>query len=188
MSETATHEVDRRARRLARRIGLAAVVLCCWAGVATADEVPGASTAPVKIAVFPFEIEDFSAAHEQGSSPDVTAYLAQSTEEAEKQLAQSGRYTVIDTAAADLGAAKEHGLRNCGGCEAAIAKTLGADQALIGVVTKISMTEYNVRIQVSDAQSGAVVSRLATNLRMGTGDSWFRGVRSLMKNRMLAVK
>ena len=65
---------------------------------------------------------------------------------------------------------------------------LGADQALIGVVTKISMTEYNVRIQVSDAQSGAVVSRFTTDLRMGTGDSWFRGVRSLMKNRMLASK
>ena len=138
--------------------------------------------------MFPFEIEDFSAAQEQGSSPDVTTYLAQSTEEAKKQLAQSGRYTVVDTADADMGAAKEHGLRNCGGCEAAIAKKLGAEQALIGVVTKISMTEYNVRIQVSDAQSGAVVSRLATNLRMGTGDSWFRGVRSLMKNRMLAVK
>ena len=125
--------------------------------------------------MFPFEIEDFSAAREQGSAPTTTTYLAQSTEEAKKQLAESGRYTLVDTAGADIGAAKEHGLRNCGGCEAAIAKKLGAEQALIGVVTKISMTEYNVRIQVSDAESGAVVSRLATNLRMGTGNSWFRG-------------
>jgi hypothetical protein len=62
--------------------------------------------------------------------------LAQSTEEAKQQLLQSGRYRLIDTTDADIGAAKGQGLRNCKGCEAAIAMKLGADQALIGVVTK----------------------------------------------------
>ena len=91
-----------------------------------------------------------------------------------------------DTAGADIGPAKGQGLRNCRGCEAAIALKLGADQSLIGVVTKISMAEYVVDFQVRDARTGAVVSRFTTGLRMGAHDAWFRGVRSLMKNHMLA--
>jgi hypothetical protein len=187
MFDTSEYE-NRAAPRLARRLGLAAVVICCWTGHAAGDDAPATSTAPIKIAVFPFELEDFSAAREHGSSPVVTSYLARSTEEAKQQLLQSGRYRPIDTAGADIGAAKGQGLRNCRGCEAAIAKKLGADQALIGVVTKISMTEYAVRIQVSDAQRGEVISSLTTDLRMGTSDSWFRGTRWVMKNRMLASK
>jgi hypothetical protein len=63
---------------------------------------------------------------------------------------------------------------------------LGADQALIGVVTKISMAEYVVQLQVRDARTGKVVSKFSTGLRMGANYSWSRGVRSLMKNEMLA--
>src|SRR4051794_8395584 len=111
MFERAKHEVDRRAHRLTRRLGLAAIVLCCWAGAAAAE---GLQKDPIKIAVFPFELEDFSAALAQGSSPDMSIYLTQSTDEAKKQLAQSGRYAVVDIADADIGAAKENGLRNCG--------------------------------------------------------------------------
>ena len=162
------------------RFGLAAFVLFCWTGsAATAPE-------PIKIAVFPFELEEFSAAAEQGSSPDKSSFLAQSTEEAKKQLLQSGRYNLIDIAGTDIAAAKGQGLRNCNGCEAPIAMQLGADQALIGVVTKISMTEYVVQLQVRDAHTGEVVSKFSTGLRMGANYSWSRGVRSLMKNEMLA--
>lgn len=178
---------NRRSHGLARRLGLAAVFLCCWTGYAAADDVPAASTTPIRIAVFPFELEDFSAAAAHGSSPAVSPYLAQATEEAKQLLLQSGRYRLIDTAGADA-VAKGTDLRNCAGCEAAIATKLGADQALVGVVTKISMTEYVVRVQVRDARKGEIVSSLTTDLRMGTSDSWPRGVRWLMKNRMLASK
>jgi hypothetical protein len=136
--------------------------------------------------VFPFEIEDFSAAGKQEPSPKDAEFLDQSTEETKQQLVQSGRYSLIDTAGADLAPAKGQGLRNCRGCEAAIANSLGADQALIGIVTKISMTEYVVTLRISDARTGEPVSNYSTDLRMGTADSWFRGVRSLMKNRVLA--
>jgi len=180
--------LGRWTRELAHRFGLAAVVLWCWTGYAAGDDVPVASTAPVKIAVFAFELEDFSAAGKEGPGPVETSSLAQSTEEAKQQLLQSGRYGLIDTAGADVGAASEHGLRNCRGCEAAIAMKLGADQALIGVVTKISMTEYVVTIRVTDARKAEPVSNFTTGLRMGATDSWSRGVRWLMKNRMLASK
>jgi hypothetical protein len=170
-------------RRYAIRFGIAAAILCCWTAYAAAD-----APAPIKIAVFPFELEDFSAANGQGSSPVETSYLAQSTEEAKQQLLQSGRYSLVDTTIADVSAAQGRGLRNCNGCEAAIAMKLGADQSLIGVVTKISMMEYVVQFRVSDARKAATVSSFTTGLRMGADYSWSRGVRWLMKNRMLAAK
>jgi hypothetical protein len=168
------------------RLGLAAVALSCWAVYAAADSLPPA-TFPIKIAVFEFELEDFSAAGQTKSVPE-TSYLAHATDEAEHQLRASGRYTVIDAVHSDISAAKGQGLRNCGGCEAPIALSLGADEALIGVVTKISMTEYTVRFRVSNAQNGELISTYSTDLRMGADYSWSRGVRWLMQNRMLSSK
>ena len=169
------------------RLGLAAAALSCWVAYAAADSLPS-TTPPIKIAVFEFELEDFSAAGQAKAVAAETSYLAQATDEAEQQLRASGRYTVIDAVHSDISAAKGQGLRNCGGCEAPIALSLGADQALIGVVTKISMTEYTVRFRISSAQDGGPISTYSTDLRMGADYSWSGGVRWLMQNRMLASK
>jgi hypothetical protein len=163
------------------------VAATCWAGCAFAVDAPGSSP-PIKIAVFDFELEDFSAAGGTGASPDVAKYLAHATDIAKRQLAESGRYSIIDTAGADLSAAKGQGLRNCRGCDAAIAAKLGADQDMVGVVTKISMTEYTVTVQVTDARNGAAVATFTTGLRIGAAYSWDRGVTWLMKNRVLASR
>jgi Protein of unknown function (DUF2380) len=168
------------------RLGLAAAALSCWVVYAAADSFPP-PTSPIKIAVFEFELEDFSAAGQTKSVPE-TSYLAQATDEAKQQLRASGHYTVIHAVHSDISAAKRQGLRNCGGCEASIALSLGADEALIGVVTKISATEYTVRFRVSNAQNGELISTYSTDLRMGADYSWSRGVRWLMQNRMLASK
>ncbi len=152
---------------------LAAIVFALGVGSTLADEARLPS--PIKIAVFPFELEDFSAA------PDEAKYLVESTEEAKRLLRQSGRYLPIDTRPASSG----QDLRNCKGCEAATAAKLGTDQSLMGVVTKVSMTEYTVRIEVRDARSGKMVANLFTDLRIGADYSWQRGVRWLIENRML---
>jgi Protein of unknown function (DUF2380) len=156
-----------------------------WPGLA--DVLPSPE-APVKIAVFAFELEDFSAAGQAGSAANESSYLAQATDEARQQLRASGRYIVIDAAGTDISAAKGQGLRNCGGCEAPIALGLGADQTLVGIVNRISMTEYTVRFRVSDARNGQTISTYSTDLRMGADYSWSRGVRWLMQRRMLASK
>jgi hypothetical protein len=140
-----------------------------------------------QIAVFEFELEDFSAAGQTKPVPE-TSYLAQATDEAKQQLRTSGRYAVIDAVHSDILVAKGQGLRNCGGCEAPIALSIGADEALIGVVTKISMTEYIVRFRVSNAHNGELIATYSTDLRIGADYSWSRGVRWLMQNRMLVSK
>jgi hypothetical protein len=162
------------------------MIASLWAGQLSADTA--AATAPIKIAVFPFELENFTAAGVQTPNPTDTPALTQATDEARQQLLQSGRYTLIETAAADETAAKNQELRNCNGCEAAIAGKLGADQALLGVITKISMTEYVVNLRVSDVQTGQPLSSYTTGLRMGANYSWSRGVRSLIRNDMLTAQ
>src|SRR5258706_16068828 len=102
-----------------------ALVLAGFA-VAGADG-PGAA-APIKLAVFPFELEDFSAAAAY-TPPDVIdrEQLRLSTEEARRLIGQSGRYQLVDVGAVSDEAAKAGKLHNCDGCEAKIAAALNAD-------------------------------------------------------------
>ncbi|MGH6847005.1 MAG: DUF3280 domain-containing protein, partial [Methylocella sp.] len=141
---------------------------------------------PVKLAIFDFELEDFSAGGQViGESPAGTAELKLATSEARRLIAQSGRYSLVDISSADAEAVKAHGLRKCNGCEAAIARKLGADQSLIGVVTRISRMEYTAGFRIRDARNGAVIFNKQTDLRMGANYSWSRGVDWLIKNRLL---
>jgi len=146
-----------------------------------------AEAAPVKLALFRFELDDFSAAASStGETPADAAQLERVTDDIRKLLAESGRYELVDVAAADAPTAKTHTLQSCNGCEAALALQLGADQSLVGVVKRISRTEYQVRYQLRDASTGAVISEADTGLRMGTLDSWGRGAKRLVKDRLLA--
>ncbi|MGH6822492.1 MAG: DUF3280 domain-containing protein [Methylocella sp.] len=141
---------------------------------------------PVKLAIFDFELEDFSAGGQLiGESPADTAHLKLATVEARRLIVQSGRYSLVDVSGADAEAVKAHSLRKCNGCDAGIAFKLGADQSLIGIVTRISRMEYTVRFQIRDARDGAVIFNKQTDLRMGANYSWDRGVAWLIKNRLL---
>lgn len=135
-------------------IGFVAAVLWLCAGSAAAADAPR----PIKIAVSAFELEEHGAA----SKGDEAPHLVEATEEARKQLAASGRYTLVDAT--------------------------DADQVLVGVISRISNTEYLVKLQISDAHSGEVISKLVSELRMGADYSWSRGVRSLIQNNLLAAQ
>src|SRR6201996_922734 len=110
------------------------VMLLCNAVVATG--AGGAQTAPlVKIAVFDFELEDYSAGGGIiGETPEDVTQLKRATDEARQLLMKSGRYHMVDVSQADAEPVKAKSLRSCGGCEADIAQKLGADQSFVGVV------------------------------------------------------
>lgn len=159
------------------------------AGVALAAAALSAEPAPVKLAVYDFELKDFSAG---GGiiAPDERdrTYLAQSTEEAKRMLSQSGRYTILDTSAATDEPVKAHQMATCDKCIGPITRKLGADQALVGTITRINRTEYTLLIQFFDAQTGEPVANYYTSLRMGANYAWPRGITWLMKNRILTAK
>ncbi len=155
-----------------------------FAGLATAG---AATPVPVKLAVFPFELEDFSAGAGYVPADEIDReQLRLSTEEARRLIAESGRYQLVDVGAVDDEAVKAGKLRDCNGCEAAIAAGLDADQSMVGIVTRVSRTEYAVTYKIRDARSGAVVDTEQTDLRMGANVAWSRGARWLIQNRLLA--
>ena len=155
-----------------------AIVLAALAAAGAAETV--------KIAVFPFELEDFSAAAAYVPPDDIDReQLRLSTEEARRLIAASGRYQLVDVSAVNDQAAKAGKLRDCDGCEARIAAGLDADQSMIGIVTRITRMEYAVTYRIRDARSGAIVAVAQTDLRMGANVAWSRGARWLIENRLL---
>ena len=167
--------------------GLAAALLCA------AALVPGSTTAstpdPVKLAIFDFEFEDMSAAASAGAiAPADSQHLAEVTSSVRDLFQQSGRYSLVDVGGADAAEVKAGTPRTCDGCDAAIAQQLGAEQSFVGVVKRITRTEYTVRYQVRDASSGVVLSSADSGLRMGADYSWSRGAVRLIKDRLLEKK
>ncbi len=149
----------------------------------SAAPAPGKST----IAVFDFELEDTSAA---GGiiPPDAfdIKYLSEATAKAKSLLEASGKYAVVGSAGTPLEAtAAKYGVRNCDGCEARMAQKLGADLAMLGVVTRVNRTEHTLLIKIVDARTGAAVSTDFTDLRMGANYAWPRSVTWLMTRRVL---
>jgi hypothetical protein len=163
---------------------LAPVVALAGLAVAKADH-PDARP-PIKLAVFPFELEDFSAAAAYIAPDDIDReQLRLSTDEARRLIAESGRYQLVDVGAANDEAARAGRLHDCGGCEANIAAGLNADQSMIGIVTRISRTDYAVTYKIRDARSGALVDVEQTDLRAGASSAWSRGARWLIQRRLL---
>src|SRR5687767_10941003 len=115
-----------------RRKLVTAFVLCAALPVTFAA---GAAPAPIKLAMFDFELEDFSAgASSTGTTASDATQLTDVNEKVRQLFAQSGRYTLVDVGSVDAPAAKTHTLRECDGCDAGIALKLGAEQSFVGVV------------------------------------------------------
>ncbi|WP_448044090.1 DUF2380 domain-containing protein [Bradyrhizobium liaoningense] len=141
-----------------------------------------ATPAPIALAVFDFELEDMTAASVGASAASDASYLAEVTGGVREVLGQSGRYRLVDVGG-DAG--KAGALRDCGGCEVSIAQKLGADQSLIGVVRRVSRTEYTLGFQLRDARTGTVLARGDSGLRMGADYSWKRGAVRLVSDRLI---
>ena len=157
-------------------------ILWSVSGVLADEHLGPATSPPIKIAVFDFELEDKSAG--AGIIPldeRDRSYLKQSTEEAKRLLSETGRYDVVDTSSV-----AEHSPLSCNRCEGPLAEKLGAEQAMLGLVTRITRTEYTIQIRVIDVVTKETASLNFTGLRMGANYSWPRGIRWLMKNQTLA--
>jgi hypothetical protein len=162
---------------------LAASLLAMWA-VFAVHPGKAAQTEPIKIAVFDFGLDDRSAAGGliQPSAID-TENLKKATQDAREMLAASGRYSLVDVGAATT----KDAAQPCDGCEAALARQLGADRSMVGLFTRVSRTEYTLQIVIRDARTGAVVTDAFSGLRMGANYSWPRGLKWLMDHRILTA-
>ncbi|MCJ8144197.1 DUF3280 domain-containing protein [Ancylobacter sp. A5.8] len=168
----------RRAAALAARAALALLLL------APAGLIPAAQAA-TRVAVFDFELLDTSTeADIRGPKPEEAKRLALISQDLRQRLAQAG-YTVVDLAPQAARLDKASPLRNCNGCELAIARDLGADIEVIGLVQKVSNLILNINFQVRDVSDGRVLRAASADIRNNTDEAWLRGISYLVRNRLL---
>lgn len=162
---------------------LAAVLLC--AAMALPAASAARAEAPKKAAVFDFELIDTSLEGQmRGTQPAELARLALVSDRLRELLAASGKYEVVDLAPAAARIEAAGLLYGCNGCEADIARSLGADLAIRGVVQKVSNLILNMTVFVTDAKTGAHVGGMSVDMRGNTDESWLRGVRYIVRNRL----
>jgi hypothetical protein len=154
-----------------------------------APRVFAAELVPLRLAVFEFELEDGSAgASIAGASAADEAHMRSVSTEVRRVIEKSGRYVLVDVGASDEPAVKTHSLRKCNGCDAVVARNAGAEQSLIGVVRRITRTEFVVSFRLTDAKTGAVLAFHESDLQMGADYSWSRGAVRLIRDRLLDAK
>jgi hypothetical protein len=160
--------------------GAAAVligVLLVWCAAADARERSAA--------IFDFELTDTSRENQLAPHDAVhQARLARVSERLRMKLAESGRFAVIDIAPV-AGQARASNLQFCGGCDATLARQVGAEFAVTGVVYKISDLIVRMAIVVRDANTGRYVALAQASMRGDTDESWTRTLDWLVRNRLL---
>ncbi len=152
-------------------------------GTARAAE---AAEEPITVAVFDFELLDTSLEGEAfGAKTAEAQRLVLISDLLRKMLAESGRYVPVDIGPAQADIAAAGYLRSCNGCDAKIARGLGAARALTGVVQKVSNLILNINLYLRDAASGELLQVMSADIRGNTDKSWSRGGSWLVRNRLL---
>lgn len=156
-------------------IGFAALLLT--GSVALAD--------PPKLAVFDFELIDTSLPGEfYGAKPE-QARLERISEQLRKELAESGRFRLLDIAPV-RDAARRANLQACGGCDLKLARQLGADLEITGLVQKVSNLIISLNVYLRDVKTGNMITVASADMRGNTDEAWTRTMSYLIRNRLLA--
>jgi hypothetical protein len=136
--------------------------------------------------VFDFELIDTSLEGEvNGPRADEHDRLMRAGDQVRKELAESGKFQLVDVAPVNA-AAHGSNLQACGGCDVQYAQQIGADLAVTGVVQKVSNLILNITVYLRDVHTGRLVTAVNTDLRGNTNESWTRAVSYLVRNRLLA--
>jgi hypothetical protein len=140
---------------------------------------------PPKLAVFDFELIDTSLPGEfYGSKPEL-ARLDRIGEQLRKELAESGRFQLLDIAPA-RDAARHANLQACGGCDLKLAGQLGADLEITGMVQKVSNLIINLNIYLREVKTGNMITVASADMRGNTDETWSRTMSYIIRNRLLA--
>jgi hypothetical protein len=141
---------------------------------------------PSKLAVFDFELLDTSLEGEmRGPQADERDRLILISDLVRRQLAESGKFQILDIAPVKAAAAASN-LQACGGCDVEFAQRIGAELAVTGVMKKVSTLILSLTIFVRDAQTGRLITAATADFRGNTDESWTRAANYLVRNRLLA--
>jgi len=140
---------------------------------------PAAAQPLPQIAVFDFALNNTSPA---ASTPEELARLQRLSKQLRDGL--SSRFTLVDMGTIQGRLARVDSIRGCNGCELDLAREVGAQQVAYGWVQKVSNLILNVNVVVEDAGSGRTLHAESVDIRGNTDESWSRGLRYLLNERM----
>lgn len=139
-----------------------------------------------KLAVFDLELDDFTAGGPiAGESAIETERLRRMTRLARDLLGRSGLFEIVDVGPAKDARVEAHWLRKCNGCDADIARDLGADMSFVGFFRKISVMEQYLEFRIRDTRTGEFANISTTDLRGETDESWSRALTFLIRHRLV---
>ena len=121
----------------------------------------------------------------KGARADEQERLLRVGDQLRKELADSGKFEIVDIAPVNAAAHQSH-LQACGGCDVKLAQQLNADLEMTGVVQKVSNVILNINVFLRDAHTGRLVTAASADMRGNTDESWSRATRYLLRERLLA--
>ena len=121
---------------------------------------------------------DFAAEHE--------ARLRMASTRLREELAGSGLYELVDTAAAqdliDRLASEHRYLHDCNGCDIAVGRQLAADQVLVAWVHRVSVLILTLTYEIHDVSSARIVSRKSFDFRGDNDAAWKRAIAYMVRD------
>ena len=141
--------------------------------------VPAAAQALPDLAVFDFALNNTSPA---ASTPDEMARLQRLDQQLRDGL--RSRFTLVDMVPVQDKLARVDSIRGCNGCELDLARKVGAQPVAYGWVQKVSNLILNVNLVVEDVATGKTLHADSIDIRGNTDESWTRGLRYLLNERM----
>ncbi|MCP1613452.1 hypothetical protein J2848_005148 [Azospirillum lipoferum] len=151
-----------------------------WAGAAIIAVMAAASAASARTLVLDLELEDSSG---EAPSAEHAERLKRVSAELRRALDAKG-YGVIGNAGSAGLAPPGTAIRSCNGCERDIARAVGADLVVFGIVRKISSLILWIGVVVEDVGTGQVVTTARGDIRGDTETAWSRGVGWLVDHRL----
>lgn len=140
----------------------------------------GAQAAPVRAAVFNFELDDTSLEGAmKGTDAAEQARLAKLDVQLGDVLKRSGKYILVDMAQV-AAQARATDLQACDACAISLAHKVGAQVAITGWVQKVSNLILNINLEIRDVATGRIVQGGSVDIRGDTDESWSRGLAFLM--------
>jgi hypothetical protein len=162
---------------------LAPVLLAALAfGAANGARADEAKTADAKTAAV-FDTV-FVNSSPQETSTEETARIERMTKALKLALEKTGQYRVVDLAPIEIQIDAVKDIHDCNGCEVELAKTAGAQVAVVAWAQKVSNLILNLNIRIEDTATGETLKGGSVDIRGNNDQSWDRGLKYLLEERV----
>lgn len=154
-------------------------------GLAAAALVAAPASAATSVALLASNFQNDHAEYEPTTDAE-RARLNNILEIFKADLEKSGKFTFVDVKP-EVKARIEAGpnMGDCGGCEVAFGKEIGAQQVAWVEVQKVSNLILNINVYMKDVAQDKMVFVKSVDIRGNTDETWNHAMRYLVKNYMV---